>query len=439
MRFYHSEILGPKQSFTPEGFLVCQDVPISRVGTMFYAKGEIPVTADSAGIIQVNRTEDDLFRAETLASFHGKPVTMHHPYDGAVNPKNNQNHMVGVVLNPRMGTGDQKGQMLADLQVMTADAIRKVRNKELVEVSCGYDAAYTQLEPGHARQTSIIGNHVALVPKGRCGPICAIGDSVMADRKQAPKLISVPANEALMSAFQTQDKERFSALLAECLTADAEVQLPAAAVEPPAAPAPVTINITGQPVQAGANTFDGAALVTAIDGLTVRMANLEGALAAKADKVEAPIAADPVVTADADTVVVPDIQTIVSYAEILVPGIMVPTFDSATPQATVDGLCAFRRKVLTNAMEITETHNVIKNLLANKNIATMTCDALDSTFVGAAELVRAHRTNVGKPSSPMIATSPLSGRLQFGGTPPANGAPSNARFNQIAAEFWAKQ
>jgi len=47
----------------------------------------------------------------------------------------------------------------------------------LREVSCGYDAQYEQIEKGKGKQREIIGNHVALVTKGRAGNRCTIQDS----------------------------------------------------------------------------------------------------------------------------------------------------------------------------------------------------------------------------------------------------------------------
>ncbi len=68
--------------------------------------------------------------------------------------------------------------LLADLLITDKAAIESVR-AGLREVSCGYDADYEQIEPGRGRQRNIIGNHVALVEKGRCGSRCAIGDKDM--------------------------------------------------------------------------------------------------------------------------------------------------------------------------------------------------------------------------------------------------------------------
>lgn len=178
MRFYTDEELGPNRALTPEGFLVCYDVPIGRVGTMVYGPGETPIEVGSDGIAHVERSAEDLFRPETIASFNGKPVTNGHP-DENVTPKNWRILTMGIVTNPRRGTGDEKDIMVADLFITDADSIEELsypRKDKRWEVSSGYDADYEELGTGRGRQTNIIGNHVALVPSGRCGPRCAIKD-----------------------------------------------------------------------------------------------------------------------------------------------------------------------------------------------------------------------------------------------------------------------
>ena len=70
----------------------------------------------------------------------------------------------------------------ADLAARTAAALTA---QGVTEVSLGYDADYEQTAPGVGRQTNIIGNHVALVERGRCGPRCAIGDRQTVSDKES--------------------------------------------------------------------------------------------------------------------------------------------------------------------------------------------------------------------------------------------------------------
>ena len=170
--------LGSKQALTPEGFLLCMDVPIARTGTQQYLAEELPaLVAGRDGIIHVERREQEVFDPATIMSFEGKDVVDDHP-DEMVHPGTYKTHTVGVVLRPRRGEGIDNDLIIADLLIKDADAIAAVRAGKR-EVSCGYDADYEQLEPGRARQMKIIGNHVALVDRGRCGSRCSIGDQDM--------------------------------------------------------------------------------------------------------------------------------------------------------------------------------------------------------------------------------------------------------------------
>ena len=84
--FYTVGKLGKTREVTPEGYLLCRDVPLACTGSLLYGEGEVPVTAD-AGIIVITRGDDDLFRPETIASFEGKPITNDHPDDWVTDRK----------------------------------------------------------------------------------------------------------------------------------------------------------------------------------------------------------------------------------------------------------------------------------------------------------------------------------------------------------------
>lgn len=174
--FYTVESLGPSQKLTPEGFLVIHNVPLARTGPQLYSEREVPVKGDSSGRVIIYRDEDEVFRPETIASLQGKPIAVEHP-DEDIIPTNYKELSVGHVINPRRGEGALNNLLLADLMITCPDAIKAVRNKELREVSVGYEADYEDSGGGRGRQRNILANHLALVRDGRCGPICRIGDS----------------------------------------------------------------------------------------------------------------------------------------------------------------------------------------------------------------------------------------------------------------------
>ena len=175
MMYYITEQLSEHIGETPEGFLLCRDVPLTRTGVFEYTASEVPVEASLDGMVKIQRDDDEVFAQNTIASFEGKPVTINHP-EGMVTPENWSELAHGVVQNVRRGDGEQADLLLGDILITTEKGIELVKSG-LREVSCGYDAQYEQIEKGKGKQREIIGNHVALVTKGRAGSRCTIQDS----------------------------------------------------------------------------------------------------------------------------------------------------------------------------------------------------------------------------------------------------------------------
>lgn len=166
---------------TPEGYLLCRNVPIARTGVLLYTAEEMPGhEADEDGVVRAYRDADALFAPDTIASFEGKPVTFQHPDDeeneGFVYPDNWKDFSCGMVVNVRRGVGSEDDVLLADLLIMDKGTIDAILIRKVREVSCGYDATYESMGKGLARQTHILGNHIAIVDNGRCGSRCAVKD-----------------------------------------------------------------------------------------------------------------------------------------------------------------------------------------------------------------------------------------------------------------------
>lgn len=173
-KYYVTSHISENMKETPEGFLVCLGVPIARTGPMTYGEGETPLEVNDEGTIEIDRSEDEVFKPETIASFEGKPVTITHPTE-FVSPQNWSRLAKGILQNVRRGEGEQKTDLIADLLITDSFAINLVKNG-LREVSCGYEAEYTQTGEGKGTQSNIIGNHLALVDEGRAGSSYAIND-----------------------------------------------------------------------------------------------------------------------------------------------------------------------------------------------------------------------------------------------------------------------
>lgn len=174
MKFYTTSKISENMHETPEGFLVCIGVPIARTGEMVYGEGETPLEVGEDGRVLIQREAEEVFREETIASFEGKAVTITHPTE-FVDPNNWSRLAKGVLQNVRRGEGEQGNDLIADLLITDSVAINLVKNG-LREVSCGYEAEYTQTGEGRGLQTKIVGNHLALVDEGRAGSAYAIND-----------------------------------------------------------------------------------------------------------------------------------------------------------------------------------------------------------------------------------------------------------------------
>lgn len=155
----------------PEGYLICQNVPLARTGTQEYAPVEIGLSGTN--MITVYRTPEEVFSPATIASFEGLPVANNHPPED-VNANNVSVYQRGHVQNVRRGEGDQSDLLLGDLLITHPDLIDAIQ-KGKREVSCGYQCNWVT-EDGKVYQRAIRGNHVAVVDQGRAGPRVAIKD-----------------------------------------------------------------------------------------------------------------------------------------------------------------------------------------------------------------------------------------------------------------------
>ena len=173
-RFYIEEKLSEHLGETPEGFLICRDVPIAKIGEQIYKADEVPIESNRDGLVLIKRTEDEVFKPEAISSFEGKPFTIDHP-DEMVTPENWKELAHGFITNVRRGVKEKIDLLVGDIVITTKKAIELVKNG-MREISCGYDANYEQLEKGVGIQKDIIGNHIALVMRGRAGHRCSIGD-----------------------------------------------------------------------------------------------------------------------------------------------------------------------------------------------------------------------------------------------------------------------
>lgn len=474
--YYTSHSLGEKQSLTPEGFLLCQHVPIARIGVLYYGPGETPIAPGREGIVRIIRGPDELFAAEAVASFVGKPVIDEHPRgygNGKVTPDNwKKLPIIGHILACSPGQGEWQDFLMADLLITDAAAISAIRNGKR-QVSCGYEADYEETGPGEGRQRHIIANHVALTQKGRCGPRCSIGDQDM----PAPvrkKLRRLTTADQIRHAFKTNDASELEAALMGMEDPDSpgDQNMP----QDDAAPDDgnhqhIHVHLGGgtpanpaAPPEGGDKPADPMAQIMEIlDSMETRLTALEqaggAAPPAKAEGDAPPMppeGAAPPAKAEGDepppaktegdqppappegqpekkmdtkdsAEIAEAFQAAFANAEVLMPGIKMPTHDSATRKGAMTHLCDFRRSTLGAALAGPNGELIKKNLpsLAG-DLAAMECGAVGITFDAATAIVRAH--NNSRTAKPGYLTKPPA---QDKRVAPPSPAELNARFAKI--------
>lgn len=180
---YYGTRISDNKVMTPEGFLICKNVPVARTGWQDYRGQEIGL--DTSDIVQVHRSPEEVFHPATVASFEGKTVTDAHPSEW-IQPSNESTYHRGHTQNVRAGNNGDSDLLLADLFIKDSNLINKIQNG-LKEVSCGYDCVYEPIGEGRYEQKQIRGNHIAVVHSGRAGDRVAIRDAAICEDDSSKK------------------------------------------------------------------------------------------------------------------------------------------------------------------------------------------------------------------------------------------------------------
>lgn len=425
--FYTTEKIGPKQSFTPEGFLLCEEVAIARSGMMIYGPDETPIAPGPDGITKIFREDEDVFRPETVASAQGKSVTNDHPEDD-VKPDNWKELTHGIVMNVRRGEGAMDDLMLGDFLITTPEGIKAIQEGKR-EVSLGYEADYEEVEQGVGKQSNLIINHVALVEQGRCGPRCAISDSKpnlaevnmkVARIKQSDRAIRRKQNkflDALRRAFKAKDEETLEDIAEELVEdedfenvgnlpaeEDTHIHIHSDDMDEEGEAAYGRAKFTDDDIQQhmDQNAAEHAEFASKIAALEAAISKLsgqeseepwhdEGIAEEIMDEMPEGLEKEEVKSTKDSRYFSDSFRDTVALAEILAPGIRVPTFDSASkPSITFKKICGLRRQALDVAYAQPATRGTIDELLSGKTLDTskMTCDAIRTLFKSAAALQR---------------------------------------------------
>lgn len=428
MHFYTTEKISGRKSRTPEGYLLVQGVPLARTGMMIYGPDETPIPPGPDGLVYVERTPDQVFRTETIASANGKAICNDHP-PVDVSPENWRTLSLGVIMNPRRGSGIEDDFLIGDLLIQDQEGIRLVESGK-VELSMGYDSGYVMTGPGRGYQKDIIYNHVALVDKGRCGPRCSIGDRTYvqekpmlnetgrtADRK--PKGVLAKARDRLLGALRsgrTIDEE----MLEETLGDSESEEVATGGRQEPVFVIHNHHGGSGDNEMARAKDEEkeekkeltedrvkkmiGDALDGVLDALDKRLAKFGDKSRDKdnedddektednekilgALELEAPPGTNDRARKARDSSFLADsFRETVALAEVLAPGIRVPTFDSKSePAKSLDTICNLRRTALDVAYHADAAVRGTIDAIGGAQYKTMDCIALRPVFLAAAE------------------------------------------------------
>ncbi len=375
MKYLFNSRLGDTRYRISDGSLLCKDVPIARTGKQLYGAADFPeLEPDADGEIVVERMADEVFSPEAMASFEGMAVTLLHPEDDLgnilfVDTENWRELAVGHVSNIRQGDDEQSELLIADLIIKDEIAIEAI-DSGLREVSCGYDAKYRQTGPGKAMQYQITGNHVALVPKGRAGIICSIGDSFTMSKCHQSWY------QKLRSAIKTGDADTTAELMQNAprtITDDADDQPGVININlPPQQPLPPEAKTSEEPT-----ADDSEAVPSYIKTIMARLDKLEGRTG-DSDKDDKGVIGD---ADDEDDETEEKATGDAAYqAELIQPGINLDRKMKPTD---------FKRDVLASADQA-----LVRQIVGDADIRKMNRPTVDMAFNAIAELAKSRNLSV---------------------------------------------
>jgi len=162
---------------TADGYLVTE-ARVARGGNIQDYLGAEIGEGEPGQVLRIYRPEDEIFRADSLATFAHKPVTLEHPKDN-VSPATWKAQAIGHLGSEVIRDGEF---VRVPLVIMDGAAIAGIEAGKR-EISMGYDCELVMqagtTADGRAYdgfQRNIRINHCAVVDAGRAGPQCRIGD-----------------------------------------------------------------------------------------------------------------------------------------------------------------------------------------------------------------------------------------------------------------------
>lgn len=399
MKYFFKTRLGNTRFQLADGSVLFKDVPIGRTGEQEYDATERPeLVPDARGKVIVRRTPEEVFSQRAMASFEGMAVTVGHPRDFNgeiifVTPENWRQLANGHIQNVRRGKGSDSDLLLADVIVKTPEGLQAIDDGD-DEVSCGYDADYEQISPGLAKQSAITGNHLALVPNGRAGFRCKIGDAMPSTTKNW--------FTRLLKARKTNDAAEMANLIdnpPDNMTGDNDD------VTSSVTPGGVVINLAPQapmPAPTLPVTTDaeedipewGKALIAAVAKLTPTAPTTVDEDEDEKGEVEGAVTGDAAYRAD-----------------LIQPGIQLPTKAKPT---------AFKRQILAAADQ-----TLVRSIVGDVDVTGLKKATVDMAFNAVSELAKNRNTAAQTVDSFRTMTTKTTKSI--------------AEINKAAKELWAKR
>ncbi len=207
---------------TDEGFLVDSPV-VGRVGIQLYKNADGSVRREF-------RPPEEVFSADSLNSFLGKPITDGHPAE-MVNAKNAKSLLVGAIHTEGKQDGDN---VVAGITIHDADTIDKIMKGGKRELSLGYKVDIEEIagewngQQYDAIQRNIRINHLAIVPRGRAGNARLNLDrldaeSVITGENMPENLSRVRLDTGLEYQAEAEVVQAFEKMRADKVEADAHI------------------------------------------------------------------------------------------------------------------------------------------------------------------------------------------------------------------------
>lgn len=203
---------------TPQGFLICKDVTLAKPMVKEYYAGELGVVDgfEATDVIGIYTPSDVLFGQSVIDGFTASDVVMMHPKGNQLNSDNYKDHVIGTAKNVRA----DNGYLVADLTIKDKWAIEAIEHDDIKQISLGYaaelDMTAGETETGqayHGQWVGMVADHVAIVPEGRCGDDCKIGDKQTVNTEKGMKVkignleFDVGDNSTLAQAITAQNAE----------------------------------------------------------------------------------------------------------------------------------------------------------------------------------------------------------------------------------------